>query len=312
MTVHVADIAPDRNHAAAGRGTPQQVLASIVDGINTGNLDALMALYEPGAAFATQPGQLSHGLSGIREALGGFIAMRGTLDLRVTHVLEASDLALVTTVWSFTGTGPDGAPVALSAQSADVLRRQADGSWRFVIDNPWGTDWAATATHPVEAKTIAGFLLGEMTREVKTTTRVFGAVPGGRLDYQPDTSSKTAIGLLRHITLEDEWLLTSIANGRFLPPPDDSDACGIMTPADAIAYYIDRVPPAIERVKALSGEDLVRTIDMLGFMQLPAVSLLSMAVKHSVHHRGQLSAYLRAMGGKVPGIYGPSADAQIS
>jgi len=121
-------------------GTPAQVLASIVDGINTGNLDSLMPLYESQAAFATQPGSLNHGLPGVREALSGFIAMKGTLDLRVTRVLEASDLALVTAVWSFTGTGPDGKPVKLAAKSADVLRRQTDGSWRFVIDNPWGTD----------------------------------------------------------------------------------------------------------------------------------------------------------------------------
>ena len=120
--------------------TPEQVLRSIVDGINTGNLDPLMALYESEAAFATQPGSLAHGLPGVRESLAGFIAMEGTLDLKVTRVLEASDLALVTTVWSFAGTGPDGEPVKLAAKSADVLRRQADGSWRFVIDNPWGTD----------------------------------------------------------------------------------------------------------------------------------------------------------------------------
>ena len=116
------------------------MLESIVDGINTGNLDALMPLYEPEAAFATQPGSLAHGLPGVREALAGFIAMKGTLDLNVTRVLEASDLALVVGVWSFTGTGPDGEPVKLTGHNADVLRRQADGSWRFVIDNPWGTD----------------------------------------------------------------------------------------------------------------------------------------------------------------------------
>jgi uncharacterized protein (TIGR02246 family) len=122
------------------RGTPEEVLKSIVDGINTGDLDTLMPLYEPEAAFATQPGSLAHGSAGVREALASFMAMKGKLDLQVTRVLEASGLALVTTVWSFTGTGPDGKPVKLAAQSADVLHRQADGSWRFVIDNPWGTD----------------------------------------------------------------------------------------------------------------------------------------------------------------------------
>ena len=166
--------------------------------------------------------------------------------------------------------------------------------------------------NPAEAKAIANFLLAEMANEAATTTRVFGAVPSGRLEFKPDPTSKTALGLLRHITLEDEWLLTAIANGKFVPPPDDSDACGIMTPQDAISRYKERIPPAIERVKALSGEDLARKLDMLGFLQMPAVNFLSMAVKHSVHHRGQLSSYLRAMGGKVPGIYGPSADTPMS
>ena len=70
------------------RGTPEQVLKSIVDGINSGNLDALMPLYEAEAAFAAQPGSLNHGLPGIREALAGFIAMKGTLDLKVTGSLR--------------------------------------------------------------------------------------------------------------------------------------------------------------------------------------------------------------------------------
>ena len=120
--------------------TPEQVLEAVVEGINTGNFEMLMALYEPEAAFATQPGRLAHGLGGIRDALGGFVAMNGKLDLEVSRVLEVGDLALVVGEWSFTGTGPDGEPVKLAAKNADVLRRQADGSWRFVIDNPWGTD----------------------------------------------------------------------------------------------------------------------------------------------------------------------------
>lgn len=119
--------------------TPTDVLESIVTGINAGDLDSLLPLYESKAAFAAQPGTLAHGAPGIREALNGFISMKGTLALDVTRVLEVDDLALVTGVWSFEGTGSDGDPVRLGASNADVLRRQADGSWRFVIDNPWGT-----------------------------------------------------------------------------------------------------------------------------------------------------------------------------
>jgi uncharacterized protein (TIGR02246 family) len=126
--------------AATATSTPEQVLASIVTGINSGDLDSLLPLYETDAAFATEPGSLAHGGSGVREALTGFISMNGTLDLEVTRVLEVDDLALVMGVWSFDGTGPDGQPVRLESQNADVLRRQPDGTWRFVIDNPWGTN----------------------------------------------------------------------------------------------------------------------------------------------------------------------------
>ena len=120
-------------------GTPEQVLESIVTGINAGDLESLMPLYEREAAFATQPGSLAPGIPGVRDALSGFISMNGTLDLDVKRVLEVDDLALVVGVWSFDGTGPDGEPVRLESRNADVLRRQNDGSWRFVIDNPWGT-----------------------------------------------------------------------------------------------------------------------------------------------------------------------------
>ena len=119
--------------------TPEQVLESIVTGINSGNLDGLLPLYESEAAFATRPGTLAPGAPGIRDALGGFISMNGKLDLEVTRVLEVDDLALVIGTWSFNGVGPDGEPVQLAAENADVLRRQTDGTWRFVIDNPWGT-----------------------------------------------------------------------------------------------------------------------------------------------------------------------------
>ena len=161
---------------------------------------------------------------------------------------------------------------------------------------------------PKEAKTVAEFLVADFTNEMQTTLRVIEAVPNDHLDYKPDSKSKTGLGLVRHITLEDEWLLNGIASGQFTPPPDGSDACGIMTPADAVARYKKKVPAALDRVRAMSGEQLLKVLDMFGVMQMPAVNFVSICIKHSVHHRGQLSTYLRPMGSKVPGIYGPTAD----
>jgi len=163
-----------------------------------------------------------------------------------------------------------------------------------------------------ETKIVADYLIGSFEYEMQTTLRVLAAVPADKLDYSPDSRAKSGIGLVRHIVLEDEWLLNSIADGAFPMPPDDSDACGIMTPEDGVARYKSKIPAALERLRGMSGEQLNQTIDLLGMMQMRAIDFVSLALKHSVHHRGQLSTYIRPMGGHVPGIYGPSADTQAA
>jgi ketosteroid isomerase-like protein len=99
----------------------------------------MLTLYRRICNFS-QPGQLARSPESVCQSLRSFIDLKGKLDLKVKRVLQASDLALVTSEWSFRGTGPDGNPANMAAKSADVLRHQVDGTWRFVIDNPWGTD----------------------------------------------------------------------------------------------------------------------------------------------------------------------------
>jgi ketosteroid isomerase-like protein len=66
--------------------------------------------------------------------------MKGKLESKVKRVLQATNLALVIGVWSFNGTGSDGKPVIIAAKITDIIRQQSDGTWRILIDNPWGTD----------------------------------------------------------------------------------------------------------------------------------------------------------------------------
>lgn len=159
-----------------------------------------------------------------------------------------------------------------------------------------------------QARTIADFLLADFQNETKTTLGVLGAVPADHLDYSPDAKSKNALGLLTHLVLADVWFLNCVSGGAFVPPSGKESEAGINTPADAIARYQETIPAALDRVRAMTDDQLAAPIDFFGMMQAPAVNFLSMAIRHCVHHRGQLSAYLRAMGGKVPGIYGPSGD----
>ena len=77
--------------------TPEEVLNSVVEGINTGNLNSLMTLYEADACFASQPGQLAKSPESVRQSLRSFIDLKGKLDLKVKGVLQAGDHALLIT-----------------------------------------------------------------------------------------------------------------------------------------------------------------------------------------------------------------------
>jgi uncharacterized protein (TIGR02246 family) len=107
--------------------------------LEAGDLEGALALYEDGATFAPQPGQQIRGVDAIRQALEQFIALRPTMTGTIEKVLEAEGVALVANRWTLRGTSPDGAPVELAGVSSDVMRRQADGSWRLLIDDPWGS-----------------------------------------------------------------------------------------------------------------------------------------------------------------------------
>ena len=119
--------------------SPEEVHQLWGSAMNTGDLDAVLDLYEPDAAVVSQPGQVVTGTAAIRAALGGFLAMQPRFELRPRQVLQTGDLALLLTEWTMQARGPDGSPVAMGGTTSDVVRRQADGSWRFAIDNPYGT-----------------------------------------------------------------------------------------------------------------------------------------------------------------------------
>ncbi|HEX2086830.1 MAG TPA: SgcJ/EcaC family oxidoreductase [Solirubrobacteraceae bacterium] len=124
----------DNQTTTSAAALPDALAQRLADG----DLDGALALYEPEATFAPQPGAQVSGLDAIREALAQFIALRPSLSGEVEKVLEAGDVALVTNRWSLRGTGPDGAPLEMGGVSADVMRRQPDGTWRILVDDPWG------------------------------------------------------------------------------------------------------------------------------------------------------------------------------
>lgn len=159
-----------------------------------------------------------------------------------------------------------------------------------------------------EAKLLAGFILSEYERERPTTVKVLEAIPAGHESYTPDEKSMSALKLAWHIASSENFFIETASAGA-MPKGNGTMPDYVKDAAGVVAWYKTHMPTQIDKVKALSGEALSRMVEFHG-MKLPAYAILQLMLKHSIHHRGQLSAYLRPMGGKVPGIYGPSADSQ--
>ena len=119
---------------------PQDTVADLMSAINSGKLEAAISLYEPDAVMVVEPGKIAMGLSAIREALAGFVSLKPNLGSQTVQLVESGDVALYCARWTLTGTAPDGQKVEMGGVSSDVLRRQPDGRWLILIDNPWGTD----------------------------------------------------------------------------------------------------------------------------------------------------------------------------
>jgi uncharacterized damage-inducible protein DinB len=147
--------------------------------------------------------------------------------------------------------------------------------------------------------------------EHPVTKNVIAAIPADKVDYRPDAISRSAIDLAWHIVTAENRFIEAVLSGAFdLTPWARPDTVG--SPADVNAWYEERFAANVERLKGLSGEQLLNPIDFRGIFKFPAVVYLQLAVNHTVHHRGQLSMYLRPMGAKVPSIYGESYDARMA
>ena len=165
---------------------------------------------------------------------------------------------------------------------------------------------------PEGAKAAAEVICNGWQAEMGATTKVLAAVKDDRRDYKPDPKSRTAWELATHLATADVWFIDSIVAGHFSFDPEGAkQAEGQFTDVKSIADFYDRTLPAkLNELRQLSGDVLAEPVDFFGMMKMPRVQFIAMANNHSIHHRGQLAAYLRAMGSKVPDIYGPSADAE--
>ena len=166
----------------------------------------------------------------------------------------------------------------------------------------------STATAGITADFAVGyrdFMLEDLAREAETTKKVVASVLENKKDFKLDPKARSAGELAWHILSVDVQFLNEIAEGEF-HMEERYKAPG--TIAEMVEWYSKEFPAAIARVQKLTPPQLTHQLDFYGAFHFPAFMYLSFAQKHSIHHRGQLAAYLRPLGSKVPDIYGGSAD----
>ena len=118
---------------------PEDVHPYFSRSFNAGDIDAAMRMYVQDAVFVPKPGSTVRGYEAIRASLAEFMQLKLPIQTVHKQILVSGDVALLISDWIIEGKGPDGQPVKLTGTSSDVVRRQADGTWLVMIDNPFGT-----------------------------------------------------------------------------------------------------------------------------------------------------------------------------
>jgi uncharacterized protein (TIGR02246 family) len=118
--------------------TPEDCDRLFGEHVNAGDLDALLALYEPGCSLVRRDGGVARGHVEIRAVLSRLVAMQARMSSEIVKVVRAGDeLALVYNDWRMTARAADGQPIEAAGKAIEVVRRQADSTWRFVLDDPF-------------------------------------------------------------------------------------------------------------------------------------------------------------------------------
>jgi uncharacterized protein (TIGR02246 family) len=126
-------------HAPAS--SPEQLHARFAEVFNAGDLDGIVALYEPDAVFAPEPGKTVTGRAAIAEAYRAFLSMRPRIEMKTLGILSMSEgIALAYGRWSIKGKAEDGSPVEMAGRDTEIMRRQPNGGWLFAIDNPFSPE----------------------------------------------------------------------------------------------------------------------------------------------------------------------------
>jgi uncharacterized damage-inducible protein DinB len=143
--------------------------------------------------------------------------------------------------------------------------------------------------------------------EQPVTQRVIEAIPLDKGDYRPDDVGKTALDLAWHMVGAEHRFIDAAINGAF-DFTNTGRPAELTNSAEIARWYAETSQRDLARLATVTADALVKLVDFRGLFTFPAGVFLQTGLSHTIHHRGQLTMYLRPMGAKVPSIYGESYD----
>jgi uncharacterized damage-inducible protein DinB len=161
--------------------------------------------------------------------------------------------------------------------------------------------------------TISESLLPEFDVEMENTRKLLAAVPDGKWDWKPHAKSMSLGQLAGHIADMTGWAVDTIEKASLELGPDDYKPYIPQSVDDLVSNFQGKRSQARAAIAKASDADMthvwIMTWSGQKVIEMPRIAVLrSMVINHIIHHRGQLTVYVRLLDGKVPGLYGPSAD----
>jgi uncharacterized protein (TIGR02246 family) len=110
---------------------PEEICRLFQQYMAAGDLDSLLTIYDAEAVFLNQSGEVSTGKQGLRQELAPLAEAKAAFEFSIRQVIQSGDIALMHTKWEMSS------PQRMSVYAIEVARRQADGSWCWLIGDPF-------------------------------------------------------------------------------------------------------------------------------------------------------------------------------
>jgi len=121
--------------------TPEEVHTALANAFNTGDVNTVLSMYDVTGIIVPEPGKPVSGKENFEEAIKGILSIKGKMDIKTVYCIQTGDMALGRSEWSITDNGE----VKISAKGIEVMKQQADGSWKVLFDHAFGAETNLTA-----------------------------------------------------------------------------------------------------------------------------------------------------------------------